>query len=373
MNRPGRGLRDRRRLALALLAMAGAAAAPANAAPLDALLTATPERSAPTATLELAVDRLNRQLDFSKPDPNDPSSLTTTTGDYRGGHLAGAVRVANGLWLSGSLWQRTLGDDIDTFRYQSWQASGLYRFIDGGGAVPALALRLSAWGNRAKVTETTTPVRVPGAILDSVTVSQPSDRQLQADLIGTWKLSSSLDLSAQLGGGSTRLDYAALTATTRRNGCSYKLSFTGNDIFGELAGTCNASGGVIRQFFDSSGDYGVDVAKEIAWRGRFAQAGLNLAWRDGPWALQGGFLLHLVRRDDVDNILASRASPVYRRNQIIALEAGYDVSQNLGVFARSELSSHLFLHDLPVTYNTSTSGRFGSRFSLFSLGLRARF
>ena len=168
MNRPGRGLRDRRRLALALLAMAGAAAAPANAAPLDALLTATPERSAPTATLEVAVDRLNRQLDFSKPDPNNPSSLTTTTGDYRGGHLAGAVRVANGLWLSGSLWQRTLGDDTDTFRYQSWQASGLYRFIDGGGAVPALALRLSAWGNRARSEEHTSELQSRTVISNSV-------------------------------------------------------------------------------------------------------------------------------------------------------------------------------------------------------------
>lgn len=41
--------------------------------------------------------------------------------------------------------------------------------------MPAFALRLSAWGNRASTTESTTPVRVPGAILNTVTVTQPGE------------------------------------------------------------------------------------------------------------------------------------------------------------------------------------------------------
>jgi hypothetical protein len=33
----------------------------------------------------------------------------------------------------------------------------------------------------------------------------------------------------------------------------------------------------------------------------------------------------------------------------------------------------LFFNEMPVTYNTSTSGRFGSKYTLFSVGLRADF
>ena len=40
---------------------------------------------------------------------------------------------------------------------------------------------------------------------------------------------------------------------------------------------------------------------------------------------------------------------------------------------RDRLSSNLFLQDVPVTYNASTSGSFGNRFSLITLGLRAGF
>ena len=56
-------------------------------------------------------------------------------------------------------------------------------------------LRLSARGNRASTTESTTPVRVPGAILNTVTVTQPGDRPLQADLVATWPISSQLDVT----------------------------------------------------------------------------------------------------------------------------------------------------------------------------------
>jgi hypothetical protein len=346
---------------------------PAQAAPLDALLTATPERTAPHGYLELVADRLNNSLDFSSPSADDPQTSVTRSGKYSSEHLAGAWRVADGLWLSGSLWQRKLGDEVDTYRYRSWQASGMYRFNDAAGALPAVALRLSAWGNRADSTETTTPVRVPGAVLDTVTVSKPSDRQLQADLIGTWKVTPAVDISAQLGVGNTRLSYGSLSATTTINTCSYNLSFNGNDIFGQLAEPCNATGGVIEQFYDSSGRFGVDVDKELAWRGTFMQAGINAAWRSGDWTLQGGYLYHTVRRDDVDDILASRGAPVYQHNNQLVLEGGYQFHPNLGVFVRSQTSSNLFLDELPVTYNSSTSSRFGNRFSTYTLGLRATF
>jgi hypothetical protein len=177
-----------------------------------------------------------------------------------------------------------------------------------------------------------------------------------------------------LGGGISRLSYSGLTATTTRNGCSYQLEFNGNDIFGNLAAPCTGTGaGVIRQFYDSSGDYGVDVAKEIAWRSRFVQAGFNAHWRSGPWDVAGGYLLHVVRRNDVDDILAGRGDPVHRHNHQVTLEAAYRVHPNWSPFLRAQISSNLFFNDIPVTYNSSTSGSFGNRYSVFTLGVRAGF
>jgi hypothetical protein len=357
-------------LVVALLA----SGATAQAAPLDALLTATPLGGDARWRVELGVDLVNRSLDFSTSADTATQNPATTTGDYRGGQLLATWRVADRWWLSGGLWQRRISNAVDSFDYSGWQLAGQWQLMAAQGRMPALAVRLGGWGNRADVTEATTPVRVPGAILDTVTIDSPGDNQLQADLVATWPLSSQLEVSALVGGGRSQLRYGGLTATTTRNGCPYDLVFTGNDIFGTLARPCTGNGGgVIRQFFDSSGDYGVDVAREIAWSGRFLQAGANVRWVRGDWQLAGGYLFHTQRRQHVDDILARRGDPVHRHNHVIVAEAAWRVQPMLQVFARAQLSSNLFLQDVPVTYNASTSGSFGNRFSLITLGLRAGF
>lgn len=351
-----------------------ACAASAFAAPLDALRSAAPERNANVATLELGFDKLTRTLDFSTTREGDPLVPGARSGDYSAAYLKGAVRVADGLWLDSGLWQRRVQGDVDVYRYTGWLLGAQFRLRPAEGAWPALALRLSTWGNRADQTVTTTPVRVPGAVLNSVTVSRPADRQLQADLLATWPLTPAWDVTAQLGLGRNRLSYGALAATTTRNGCPYDLTFTGNSIFGNLAGPCvSTGGGVIRQFFDSSGDYGVDVANEIAWRGRFVQLGLGAAWRSGPWQAALGYVLHVAHRDAVDDILTRRGDPSYKQNRTLVLDAGYAITPQLSGRARLQLSSNLFLDEIPVTYNSSTSRNFGSKMSTFSLGLQATF
>ena len=346
---------------------------PAAAGPLDGFLTALPERLAPWGYVELGSDHMNDALDVFRIRDSDPLTAGTKAGDYRGQYVNAAWRATDNLWLSGGLGQRHVSDAADTYVYNSWQFAGQYRFLEAAGRRPALALRLSGWGNRAAATESNTPVNVPGAILNTVKVTEPSDQQLQADLIGTWTMSQSLDVSALLSLGAIRLSYGALSATTTRNGCNYQLSFSGNDIFGTLIPPCAATGGIIQQFFDSSGDYGVDVANEIAWRGSFMQLGVNSAWRSGPWTLRGGYLFHAVQREAVDVILASRGKAAYTQNHNITLDADYRFHTHVSVFSRAQFSSNLFFNDIPVTYNSSTASRFGSKYSLFSVGLRAVF
>jgi hypothetical protein len=349
------------------------AMASVSAAPLDVFLTATPESIAPRAYLELVSDHMNESLDFFKVRENDPLTAGTKAGDYHGAYLSGGVRVAQGVWLQGALGQRSLSSTSDTFHYTNWHISGLYRFAEPAGNWPALALRMSAWGNYASATESTTAVVVPGAKLNTVKITDPADRQLQADLIGTWKLTPSSDMSAFVSLGSSQLSYGALSATTTRNGCAYNVAFTGNTIFATLAPPCSMGGGIVQQFYDSSGSYGVDVASEIAWRGSFVQAGVNGSWQRGPWTLQAGYLVHVVKRENVDDILVARGNPSYTTNQNITLQGTYRVQPHISVFARGQLTSNLFFNDIPVTYNSSTSERFGSKYTLFSLGLRSDF
>jgi hypothetical protein len=341
-----------------------------DAAPLDATLSALPELEQHNGYLDVATDQMNQGLDLFRVRESDPKTVGTAAGDYHGYHLTGAVRAAPGLWVSGSLWRRTISSTSDTFHYDSFAVSAQYRFLEGNGSRPALALRASTWGNRSAATESTTPVTVPGAILNTVRVASPTDRSVQLDLTGTWALPALPILNATVGIGNTQLGYGGLTATTTRNGCDYALQFNGNDIYGTLAKECNATGGVIQQFYDSSGAYGVDVAPEIAWRGRFWQIGGSAFWKGDPWSYKAGYLFHTVQREAVDSILASRSRPYYEQNHTVLMEATYRLHAQLQLFGRAQLSSNLFFSEIPVTYNTSTSERFGSKYSLFTLGAR---
>jgi hypothetical protein len=315
---------------------------------------------------------MNGTLDVFHVRESDPLTSGTKAGDYHGSYITAGVRLGEGKWLTGGLWQRTLSSTSDTFNYTSWQLSGLYRFAEADGKRPAMAVRLSGWGSGATATESTTAVVVPGARLNTVKITEPADRQLQADLIGTWNLTPGAEVSANLGLGRSQLSYGALTATTSREGCDYNLTFTGNDIYGELAAPCSVPGHKL-YFDDKSGGYGVDVASEIAWRGTFIQGGVNGRWQRGPWTYMAGYLLYVVKREAVDDILTARGKNAFTQNHNITLQANYQLRPQLTVFARGQLSSNLFFNDIPVTYNSSTSERFSSRYTLFTVGLRADF
>jgi hypothetical protein len=368
------GMRLLKKQALGLLFLFSALSA--AAAPLDAMLTAMPEKLAQKGYLELGSDHMNQQLDFFKIRDSNALAAGTQAGDYHGAHLSGEWRVHDNAWLSGGLWQRNLNGLSETYHFNSWQAAGLYRFVDADGKIPAMAIRLSAWRNYASEIGASNICAAPvvndprtcqvNAFLNTVKITNPADRQLQADLIGTWKLTPAADLSVLLGLGKTQLSYGALTATTTRDGLDYQLSFIGSDIFGTTADGST-------QFRDKSSKYGVDIVNELAWRGNFIQAGVNTSWRSGPWTLRGGYLFYAVKRQVVDDILAARGWSVFTQNQSIALEANYRFNSYLSAFVRSQLSSKLIFNDMPVIYNSFSSDLVGGRYSIYSAGLRADF
>ena len=175
------------------------------------------------------------------------------------------------------------------------------------------------------------------------------------------------------------LFYGGLTATTRIGICDDDLKVRGNDIFGTLTEPCAGSGGgVIRQCYDSSGDGGADVARQFAWSGRFMQVGRNAQWHNHVGLLNGVYLFHSLRRNNVDNILVVRGNPLVHQNHPLVhqnhplmLEAAYKWQPNESLFMRAQVSSNLYFNDLPVTYNASTSGSFGSGYPVVTIGQRA--
>jgi hypothetical protein len=340
-----------------------------SGAPLDALLSANPDPDGRKLYVEVASDRMNGDLDFFHVRDRNPDTAGTPAGDYNGAHLLVGAAPWEGVWLNAGLWNRALQSSSDSYNYQTWQLAGQYRFWHGAGAVPAMALRASAWSNQASSTESSTAVVVPGAKLNSAKISDPQDHNVQLDWIGTWTPTPSSTVTLVLGGGSTQLSYGALTATTTRDGCNYNLRFNGNAIFGSLAEPCKTAGPVVEQFYDSSGDYGVDVDKELAWQGRFAHIGLSSTWQQGPWSVLAAYWYTTVQRGDVDAIVRSRGGTAYTENQRLTLQLDYRLAAHLKVFGRAELSNHLLLDTLALSYNASTAYRFDSKYSLFTAGL----
>lgn len=358
------------RWAIATLGLGGWLGA-ALAAPLDVFLTATPEPAAGLGTLEIGIDRMNTRIDLLNLQSSS-ANPDTASSSYGAQHIRGGLKLGDHGWVSGSLGQRAISDSGGTYRYTSWQVSGQYRLLEEQSWQPATAVRLSAWGNYADQTESSKAVVVPGAKLDSVKITQPADQQLQADVLGTWNLAGGTQINATVGAGTSELSYGALSATTTMDGCRYNLAFNGNAVYGVVALPCNA-GIYVKEIYDDSGSLGIDVAKEIAWRGSFVQAGVNARWQDGPWTWRAGYLFFMVQRDAIDAILASRKQASYSQNHSLGLEASYRLQSNLQLFASALVSSNLFFNDIPVTYNSSTAASFDSRYSVFGAGLRFDF
>ena len=342
---------------------------PASSAPLDGLLRASGDYPDADYYIEVGGDVMSGPLDFWRVRANDKRLAGTLAGDYQGGHISGGMQLLPGLWLSGAYWDRTIRDVSDPYHYNSGAVAIQYRFFDGQEALPALALRFSSWGNWSDAVASSTPVKVNNVVLDTVKITLPGDSQLQADLIGTWNLSPSTSVTLLASGGTVQLGYGALTATTTLDAWSTELVFNQNSIFGQ----CVQKGVIKSQFFDSSGEYGVDVVKELAWRGVFAQLGANVHWRYDNVTLRAAYLYYSIQRDAVDQILAARGKKQYVVNEVMTLDAGYQLHKYLSVYGRGEFMTHLFFNDVPVMYNSSSSSNFARKYSLFSFGLRSSF
>lgn len=346
-------------LVRAILMTMALPAASAMAAPLDVFLT-TKITTDGKLKIEAAYDAVNNTLDVLKIRAKDPQYGGTTVGDYSGYHVRAAYGLTKDLAVEGELWQRKISNPGDSATIDSWKVSGQYRFYGSGKPVD-LALRLGAWGDSAGTLRKMTPTQVFGQTAQTITVNSPKDLQLQADLIGTWALTSRLDWSGFLGAGSSQVEVAGLSATATSGGCNFNLTFTQTTAIAQLAAPC---GGLLQATLVTP----TTALQELTYRSLFYQAGTNVRWHKHGWEVSAGYLFRHLKRQNVDSLIAARGGIAYPNNQLFSLEISNRLTRNITAFARGQAMTNQFVGEIPFTYNGFTASKFGRLYGYASFG-----
>lgn len=353
-------------------ACAAAAVLPqVHAAPLDALLTVTKPVVPGSVKIEAGYDLMNGTVDvFNFRDDHDDFA-GTNVGDYHGGHVLAGVAVTPNLWIDGGLWKRKIDYRQDEAKIESWQLAAQYKLFDALAYRPAVAVRVGAWGNRADSLSKSTPTRFQGVDVSSVNVDSPKDQQYQLDLIATWPVAKSTEVSAFAGVGSSRVRIGDVNGVVVQGGCSYNVAFGRSVVAGALARPC---GGVTEASFSApTSALGVNIYDEAEYKARFAHVGFSAAWQSGAWQLRGGYQFQVQRRDDVDDLIEARGGSASKNNHVLVGEVVYQLTSNVALFGRGQYMQHQFTGEIPFAYNTLTAHRFKERYGIVTTGVMVSF
>ncbi len=362
-----------RHVGAGILAACAVAWAPgALAAPLDGLLTTHPEQFSKNGYVELGYDAMNGALDVLNLRDQDASLSGTNIGNYHGAHVRAGLALTPSLWLDGGVWQRKLDYRSDQVAIDTWQVAGQYRMLDGKGVVPALGLRLSAWGNRSGKLTKSSPTTVQGVTLDSISVSSPEDLQVQLDLVGSWNPGKAHEVTLLAGVGSSRVRVDEVTARDIQGGCLYDVVFGPTSVTGTLAQPCNANV-VVNNFSVQNDTYGINVPLETQYNSTYAQLGLTYAWKSRRFMLRGGYTYQIFQRDYIDDAIRSRGGQAYEASHTLTGEITMLATKRIAVFLRGTAMSNQLLGEVPFAYNTLTAHRFDKVYGIVSAGLLVGF
>ena len=339
---------------------------PTCAAPLDAFLEARPHLEPRTGFFEIAVDAMNQTLVVFNLRPEGLAD--DSVGNLKGFHLRTGYSINADLWIDGSLFRRQVTYAGIDPRFTSWQVGAQYRFWRVAEQDRAdSALRVSAWGSRGddvSATRSQLQSRPVFSLLDELSVNRPEDRQVQVDLIHTWRLGPAA-FSAFGGVGAGLVSVRSVTA---RVGSVTRRWIDGRFVNSE-GQVDDALAGLIEQLGLAAELNSIDYAT------RFMHGGLGLRLPLGDWTLRGAYQLFSIRREEVDNLIASRSqdNAIYRVNHTLTGELSYRITGSVRAFARGQAMSNQFLAEMPLLYNSLTSRRFGEKYGIVSAGLIVRF
>lgn len=335
------------------------------AAPLDALLSADQFLHAGEFRAEASVDAMNNMLDVLSIRAKDPLYAGTNVGDYSGLHLRLGYALTDRLSLEGGGWQRKVTYRTDKEALGSWQVAGQYRIWGDEDSKTRFALRASAWGDQAPSLTKSTPTLVGGRNVNRVTINSPRDSQVQADAIGTWRMSKRTSFSAFVGTGRSTVSTGDMLANyTSGNGCNYNIAFTATGSTGSLSTPCLAPGAVIESFGATQ-----SVLQEFSYQANYYQLGGMWQWQSQNWSVRGGYQFQQLRRANVDALITSRGGVSYQSNHVVVADVMRKVSNHVAVFARGQVMSNQFVGEIPFAYNSVTASKFASRYGIASFGV----
>ena len=336
------------------------------AAPLDTFLEADPQAAYGQGMFEFSVDHMNKSLDVFK--LRDPSLVMAgeNSGDYQGASLRAGMSLAPNVWVDGALQRRKLTYGQDQPQIDSWRVGAQWQFLQPQGSSPAAAVRLTVWGNQAQQVvkssatslaclDSNQPCQTP-VTADRLSVNDPKDQTLQADLIGSWILGP-VKLSAFTGAGQGKVSVGSITATSLGQTTTFANGQFDNPLFDGIANALKLN----------------TELQSINYNTRTAHAGFNLAYRSGAWHWRGGFVLQNIQRTGVNAVIRRNGKTPYTLNQTWMGELAYHITPNIRVFTRGEIMNRQFLADIPFLYNSLTSHRFKERYGLVYAGLGIRF
>jgi hypothetical protein len=356
----------RRALSGGLAALFCAAAAPLGATPLDVWLSATP--SAHSGRVELMADMVNDTVDIFNVRDDDARYAGTNAGDYTGWHLQGSKQLTSRWSVDASFWQRRIDFRNDPARFQSWHVGTQYQWLDQSGWRPGSALRLSHWGSHASNLRRSTPVAVQGTTLNSFETGSLKDAQFQGDWVAGWALTPATALNVFGGVGRSRVRMGgAVNATVTQDGCLYNIGLSGSRVEGRLAQRCGDL--VDAKFNVPASLLDLDVQSQSNYTATFAQAGVNLGWHRGDWALKGGYLVRQFDRERVDDSLQARNIAPVKNVHSLSSELSYQFSRQWVGALRAEVTSSQLMGEVPSLYNGLTASRLGQRYGLVSVGV----
>jgi len=399
-------------------------AIPVYAAPLDGLLTALPETYSDKLTVEAGYDMANDTVDVF----NIRGDVASDIGDYAGGHVRVVWPVTKHFQIDGSLWKRGIDYREDTIKLDSWQVGAQHRIANQKGLLPALALRMSAWGSRSDGVTKSGDLSINGFTAESATVHNPKDQQAQLDILSTWSFGDGwqMDLFAGVGRGKVKLDNLT-TKTIRGSNSDGSISVEAikgsviskqNTFLPEALVTSSGKTASAADVFVSkdriemgrltyTNDRGIDFHFEsVRITPSAATHGVEqedlVAALDG-YTLAPSELVTLSNRAvfdfsqveyDFNYAQAGLALSWHKDNwrmrgsylwqkfnrdsgvsdaftavQTVTGEVAYRIGDGKAVFVRGQLMDRNLMGETPLAYNSLTASRFDKMYGLLTLGL----
>ncbi|MBF0620558.1 MAG: hypothetical protein HQL54_01395 [Magnetococcales bacterium] len=364
-----------------LLILLFSASSTVFSAPLDELHIAMKGYPALHGEFEFALDKMNDTLDLLNLRGRDKKYAGTDVGDYDGMHVLGGLALSRRLWIDGGYWQRSVQTSFDVADTTTWHMGAQFQLTVNMDWLPALAIRISRWGNYTPEVIKNSKTRFQGIDFDRIEVNYVEDNQTQIDLIGTWSFEKTASFSFFGGVGSSEVTYQDLVVNLQ-DVCQYSVNYWSgyNKYAGYIEGIqargLPGNGGtcLINEITvpAKKGQY-IPKGLGVAYNARYIQFGGSFQWFDPNWRVRFGYRYHLSERESVEEVVSQLGKTTYQSNHLLTADFGFKPFEHVGFFMRGQIMSNQFLGEIPFSYNAFSANQFGKLYGLASFGIIAGF